>query len=38
MTAPVLRANSELVAAAWIASIPEWQAGVASQLPQDTST
>lgn len=38
MTAPVLRANSELVAVAWIASIPGFLAGVASQLPQDTTT
>lgn len=37
MTTPVLRANSELVAVAWIASIPGFTAGVAAQLPQDTS-
>lgn len=38
MTTPVLRATSELVAAAWITSIPSWLAGVAGQVPQDTST
>jgi hypothetical protein len=38
MSAPVLRANSELVAAAWIASIPAFTAGVSTQLPQDTTT
>lgn len=38
MTAPTLRANSELVTEAWIRSIPGWQAGVAAQLPQDTSS
>lgn len=34
----VLRANSELVVMAWIASIPAFTAGVAGQLPQDTAT
>jgi hypothetical protein len=38
MTAPVLRATSELVAEAWIKSIPGFLAGVATTLPQDTST
>ena len=38
MTAPTLRANSELVTEAWIRSIPGWLAGVAGQLPQDTAS
>lgn len=37
MTAPTLYANSELVAMAWIASIPGFTAGVAAQLPQNTA-
>jgi hypothetical protein len=37
MTAPVLRANSELVAVAWIASIPGFTAGVAPQVPQNAT-
>lgn len=38
MTAPVLYATTELVAQAWIASIPGFPAGVGQQLPSDDST
>ncbi|MEV5710174.1 hypothetical protein [Actinoallomurus sp. NPDC052274] len=38
MTSPLLYPTSEMVAEAWIASIPGWQAGVGEQLPPDNTT
>lgn len=38
MASPVLYATTELVAQAWIASIPGWQAQVGEQLPADNTT
>lgn len=38
MMTPVMYPTGELVAQAWIASIPGWSAGVGQQLPADDST
>lgn len=38
MASPVLYATNELVAQAWISSIPGFDADVGEQLPADTST